>query len=118
MTMRSILAYLVSLWYGLLERIQEARRPTRPKRDDDHLVIAVPRSMGPVVESPDTKYPVPITRVPLRSTKALAKRQAHAYAEHRVGHQLTWKKARSLLNQWEREERAAARGAESERQEA
>ena len=57
----------------------------------------------------------PLSHVPIRSSKADAKRAAHQYAERRAGRALTWKKARQLLNEWEREERAADRAAAERR---
>jgi hypothetical protein len=108
----------LQLHYGWLVRVADtiraARTPTSETRGPDDRVILVPVSAGPVVESRDCKYPVPLAHVPIRSTKADAKRQAHAYAERRVGHPLTWKRARQLLNAWERAERIAARVAERE----
>jgi hypothetical protein len=94
-------------YYWLVRAIDVARKPIHEVgRDDDSRVILVPRSAGPVIESPDSKYPQPLTRIPIRSTKALAKKHAHQYAERRAGRPLSWKRARQLLNQWGREEKA------------
>ena len=110
---RWIVDRALQLHYGWLvrvaDKIRAARTPTSETRGPDDRVILVPVSAGPVVESRDCKYPVPLAHVPIRSTKADAKRQAHTYAERRVGHALTWKKARQLLNEWERAERIAER---------
>ena len=110
----------LQLYYGRIDPlVDEIRRGRRrgdalPRREADDCVILVPRSAGPVVESRDTKYPVPLSHVPIRSSKADAKRAAHAYAEQRAGRPLTWKKARQLLNAWEREERALERPSTAE----
>ena len=104
-----LLRWAIALWAAFLERIRAARTPA--SRGPDDRVILVPASAGPIVESRDTKYPVPLSHVPIRSSKADAKRAAHAYAERRAGRALSWKKARALLNEWEREERAADRAA-------
>jgi hypothetical protein len=63
--------------------------------------------------------PVPKTRRrrrrrPLRSTKRDAKRKAWEYARKVTGNpRLTWKRARQLLAQWEREGKALEREAAS-----
>jgi hypothetical protein len=94
-------------YYRLVRAFDVARKPIhKVGRDGDSRVILVPRSAGPVIESPDSKYPQPLTRIPIRSTKAAAKKAAHTYAEQRAGRPLSWKRARQLLNQWGREEKA------------
>lgn len=47
-------------------------------------------------------------RQPIRSTKADAKRQAHEYAKDIAGRDISWKKARKLLQRLDREGRASA----------
>jgi hypothetical protein len=76
----------LEIYHRALRGIRAARQPVAEiGRDSDHRVILVPRSAGPVIESPDCKHPQPITRVPIRSSKAAAKRGAHRYFEQRAG---------------------------------
>jgi hypothetical protein len=110
---REILAWLtdraLEIWHRTLRGINAARQPVNEiGRDPNHRVILLPRSAGPVVVSRDCKYPVPLSRVPIRSEKADAKKKAKAYAEHRAGRPLTWKRARQLLNHWGRLDKEAA----------
>lgn len=101
---------LVAMVAAVRKRIHEARNPTPREIDPDHLEVFVPAAAGPVVETPASPNPLPLSAVPVRSTKADAKRQALAYARQRTRNpDLPWKKARQLLNQWEREERARER---------
>ena len=109
------LRWAIALRTRLVAAVRAARAAASKSRAPDDRVILVPASAGPVVESRDTKYPVPLSHVPVRSSKADAKRAAHQYAERRAGRALTWKKARQLLNEWEREERAADRAAAERR---
>lgn len=107
----AFVVWLVAVLAELRHRIHEARHPKRKKFtfDPEHIPVILPPSMGPLVETQGSDHPLPLAQVPIRSTKADAKRAALAYAEHRVGHELTWKQARRLLNGWEREERAKNR---------
>lgn len=53
---------------------------------------------------------MPMHRIPLRSTKADAKRAMHERMKRMVGDQnLTWKRARQIANALEREQRAEER---------
>lgn len=103
--------WLVAVLAELREAIHEARHPKkkRQKFDPNHIPIILPPEMGPLVETMGSDHPMPLVQIPIRSTKADAKREAWKFAEHRVGHELTWKQARRLLNGWEREERARNR---------
>jgi hypothetical protein len=111
--LRELLAWSIDraleLWHRTLRGIRAARQPVSDiGRDPNHRVILLPRSAGPVVISRDCKYPQPLSRVPIRSEKADAKKKAKAYAEQRAGRPLTWKRARQLLNHWGREDKRAA----------
>lgn len=94
----------------LLKEIHAARHPRKikrtPKKDGDHVTIYVRPEDGPVVE---TKHAVlPLSRVPLISDKANAKRIALEYARKRTGNpDLPWKTARKMLAAWGRLERQA-----------
>lgn len=108
----AFVVWVVVLLGELRARIHEARHPKKKKAaafDPDHIPVYVPQAAGPLVETPVSKDPLLLTQVPVRSTKADAKREAHAYAEKRAGHPLTWKQARRLLNAWGRKERELER---------
>ncbi len=101
----SFVATLRRLWTDLVDAIVEARKG--PKRDPN-AVTFITSADDPLVTSKATggeANPLPLSRMPIRSEKADAKRAAHAYAERRAGHPLSWKAARRLLNQWERLDR-------------
>lgn len=85
--------------------IAAARRsPQAPAFNPDRVSIYVRPEDGPVVETKHTI--VPLSRVPVTSPKANAKRMALEYARHRTGDPgLTWKRARQLMNAWGRLER-------------
>lgn len=102
----AFVVWLVALWTELREAIYEARHPKPKKFDPEHVPVFVPPEAGPLVQTPESKDPLLLAQVPIQSTKAQAKKAAHRYAEERVGHPLPWKKARKLMAQWEREEKA------------
>lgn len=109
-TALALLVWVIAAWHELRERIHEARHPKRKKFDPNHVPVFVPPQAGPLVETVASKDALLLTQVPIRSTKADAKREALAYARQRSKNpSLQWKAARRLLNQWEREEREIER---------
>lgn len=110
--------WLVAVYHDLRERIREARNPKPAPRKrpapGETFDVLVPASAGPLVESSVSKDPLLLTQLPVHSTKADAKREAHRYAEKRAGRPLSWKAARKLLNAWGRDEREILRSMEPE----
>lgn len=100
------------LWYrhpyALIKRIVDGVRAARSSRvrGANDRVILVRRGDGPVVESRYSKYPLPLSRIPVRSLKADGKRAAWVWAERQLGRELTWKQARRYVNRLDREGRA------------
>lgn len=109
----ALVVWLVAVVHELRQAIAEARNPTKakPKKfDPNHVPIILPPAMGPLVETTASVDPLPLASVPIRSTKADAKREALTYARKRSGKpDLAWKAARALLNKWGREERELER---------
>lgn len=84
---------LVALWRAILAWL---RRPRLRKRG----------TLAPVIVTHDGVVVPSVERVPIRSTKADAKRQALAWARQRFGDPaMTWGQARRRIRRFEREMR-------------
>ena len=95
-----LLAWLRLAWAWLAAEVKVARAPVRR----DGVTVLVPRSMGPLVVGRDTPNPVPLSRVPIRSSKADLRRTLHQIAEQHAGRPMRWKEARKYLKRLEREQ--------------
>lgn len=99
--MKQLLTWIRVRWTWLVAEVKAARSG-QPRQKGD-VTVLVPVTAGPVVESRDLKTPLPLSRVPARSTKANAKRIAHLAAEEHSGRSMTWAQARKYLAKLERE---------------
>lgn len=78
-------------WAWLVEEVRKAReapaRPHGPDKDgnSDHVAILVRPEDGPVVDAPNLKTPLPLSRVPVRSIKKDLERAMIAIAEKHSG---------------------------------
>jgi hypothetical protein len=103
----ALVAAIAAGWTRLGAAIAEARNPAEirvPAEPLDERSIIVSKSTMKLITE-GAGFTVSDGE-PLRSPKADAKRNALAYARKRTGNpNLSWKRARSLMNQWGREER-------------
>lgn len=89
-------------WMWLVTEVRKARHGH--VRQPGDVVVGVKHQDGPVVESRDLKRPLPLTRVPIRSTRKDAKRLAREMAERHSGRSMTWAQAYKYLAALERDQ--------------
>lgn len=104
------------LWQSVVDGVKQARKvppkPSEPTPLPDGAVgvqIEYDGRLGPVVESPDIKTPLPLAQVPARSTRGDAKRHAKRVIEQRTnkGKPLTNKQVKKRIKKILRKDRDA-----------
>jgi hypothetical protein len=91
---------IARLWSKLVAAIKAARATRAP----DSIVVTVRPEDGPVVTAPTLKHPLPLTRVPARSTKRPAQNIAMQFARQHSGKPMTLRQSQKYIARLLRDE--------------